>query len=87
MHRQRAEKADHEPKCAEKAELISPVEYVEVAEPEYKYGEEAFEEHQKAVKKAIIEDSVERNTCKKQKEPINAYSFELKLYLIQRNLI
>lgn len=68
MHRQRAEKADHEPKCAEKAELISPVEYVEVAEPEYKYGEEAFEEHQKAVKKAIIEDSVMKEILVKSKK-------------------
>lgn len=68
MHRQRAEKADHEPKCAEKAELISPVEYVEVAEPEYQYGAEAFEEYQKAVKKAIIEDSVMKEILVKSKK-------------------
>lgn len=69
VHRQRAEKAAHGLECAEKAELISHVEYVDVAEPEYQYGAEAFEEHQKANDSEVEETEMQskvpiKNKCK-----------------------
>ncbi len=61
VRQQRAEKAVHEPERTEEAEPINPVAYAKVAEPEYQYGAEAFEAHQKEAEKAMTKDSTMKN--------------------------
>ncbi len=42
-------------------EAVNPAELARVAEPEFRYGAEAFEAHQKEVEKAMIKDNATKN--------------------------
>lgn len=48
-------------------EAVNQAELARVADPEFQYGAEAFEIHQKEADKAMTKDNASKN-CKKRKE-------------------
>lgn len=55
------DKAERETAGIGNAEAVNPIELAVVAEPEFQYGAEAFETHQKEAEKAMIRDSATKN--------------------------
>ena len=55
------DKAEREMGSVDSMESVNPVELAVVAEPEFQYGAEAFEAHQKEAKKAITTDKATKN--------------------------
>ena len=54
-------KAERETGSIGNMEAVNPAELARVAEPEYQYGAEAFEAHQKEAEKAMTKDNVTKN--------------------------
>ncbi len=57
----RTDKAERETAGIGNVEAVNPVELAVVAEPEFQYGAEAFEAHQKEAEKAMTKDKVTKN--------------------------
>ena len=55
------DKAERETERAASMEAVSPIELARVAEPEFQYGAEAFEAHQKETAKAVANDKATKN--------------------------
>ena len=55
------DKAERETVRAASMEAVSPIELAKVAEPEFQYGAEAFEAHQKETEKAVANDKATKN--------------------------
>ena len=55
------DKAEREAGSIGNMEAVNPAELARVAEPEFQYGAEAFEAHQKEAEKAVAKDSVTKN--------------------------
>lgn len=55
------DKAERETERAASMEAVSPIELARVAEPEFQYGAEAFEAHQKETEKAVANDKATKN--------------------------
>lgn len=55
------DKAERETERAASMEAVSPIELAKVAEPEFQYGAEAFEAHQKETEKAVANDKAAKN--------------------------
>lgn len=55
------DKAERETGSIAGMEAVNPIELARVAEPELRYGAEAFEAHQKEAEKAITKDNVIKN--------------------------
>ena len=54
------DKAEREMERAASMEAVSPIELARVAEPEFQYGAEAFEAHQKETEKLMVADKSEK---------------------------
>ncbi len=54
------DKAEREMERAASMEAVSPIEFARVAEPEFQYGAEAFEAHQKETEKLMVADKSEK---------------------------
>ena len=54
------DKAERETERAASMEAVSPIELERVAEPEFQYGAEAFEAHQKKAEKLMAADKPEK---------------------------
>lgn len=57
----RTDKAERETDSFGNIEAVNPAELARVAEPEFQYGAEAFEAHQKEAEKAMTKDNVTKN--------------------------
>ncbi len=55
------DKAERETGSIDNTETVSPIELARVAEPEFQYGAEAFEAHQKEAEKTMIKDNTTKN--------------------------
>ncbi|KAI4447700.1 hypothetical protein C823_002219 [Eubacterium plexicaudatum ASF492] len=55
------DKAEREMERAASMEAVSPIEFARVAEPEFQYGAEAFEAHQKETAKTVANDKATKN--------------------------
>ena len=55
------DKAERETDRIGNMEAVNPAEFARVAEPEFQYGAEAFEAHQKEAEKATIKNSATKN--------------------------
>ncbi len=55
------DKAERETGSIGNVETVNPIELARVAEPEFQYGAEAFEAHQKEAEKAMIKDNATKN--------------------------
>ena len=55
------DKAERETERAASMEAVSPIELARVAEPEFQYGAEVFEAHQKETEKAVANDKATKN--------------------------
>ena len=55
------DKAEREMGSVDSMEAVNPVELAVVAEPEFQYGAEAFEAHQKETEKAVANDKATKN--------------------------
>ncbi len=61
MKQYQTDKAERETGSIGKVETVNPIELARVAEPEFQYGAEAFEAHQKEAEKAMIKDNATKN--------------------------
>ena len=55
------DKAEREAGSIDNMEAVNPAKLARVAEPEFQYGAEAFEAHQKEAEKAMIKDNATKN--------------------------
>lgn len=61
MKQYQTDKAERETDSICNMESVIPAELTRVAEPEFQYGTEAFEAHQKEAEKAMIKDNTTKN--------------------------
>ena len=60
MKQYQTDNAERETERAASMEAVSPIELARVAEPEFQYGAEAFEAHQKETEKLMVADKSEK---------------------------
>ena len=61
MKKYRTDKVEWEKDSIDSMEAVNPVEFAVVAEPEFRYGAEAFEAHQQETTKAMATDKTTKN--------------------------
>ena len=66
MWRRKGDKAERETADIGNMEAVNPAELARVAEPEFQYGAEVFEAHQKETEKAMTKDNVTKNVPAKK---------------------